>query len=127
MPDSAELPTVFVVEDDGPVRVALGRLLTAAGFDVRTYGSAEELILGVPREFDGCLLLDLHLPGMTGLALHAYLKRGGRGNSVVFITADHEMALSEEVRRTGAPRLGKPLDEDALLLAILKVTTKARS
>ena len=101
--------------------------MTAAGFDVRTYGSAEELILGVPREFDDCLLLDLHLPGMTGLALHAYLKRGGRGNSVVFITADHEMALSEEVRRTGAPCLGKPLDEDALLLAILKVTTKARS
>jgi FixJ family two-component response regulator len=124
---SADLPTVFVVEDDGPVRVALGRLLTAAGFNVQTYGSAEELILGVPRGFDGCLVLDLHLPGMTGLALHAYLKRGGRGNSVVFITADHELAISEEVRRTGVPCLGKPLDEAALLLAIFQVTPKTRS
>ena len=118
---------MFVVEDDGPVRVALARLLTAAGFEVRTYGSAEELILGVPREFDGCLVLDLHLPGMTGLALHAYLKRTGRGNSVVFITADHEMAASDEVRRTGAPCLGKPLDEATLLLAIYQVTAKTRS
>lgn len=118
---------MFVVEDDGPVRVALARLLTAAGFDVRTYGSAEELILGGFRQFDGCLLLDLRLPGMTGLALHSYLKRGGRGDSVVFITADHEMAASEEVRRTGVPCLGKPLDEATLLPAIFQVSSKARS
>lgn len=116
---------MFVVEDDGAVRIALARLLTAAGFVVRTYGSAEELILGVPREFDGCLVLDVHLPGMGGLALHGYLKRGGRGNSVVFITADHEMVSSDEMRRTGAPCLGKPLDEVTLLSAIEQVWSKA--
>ena len=124
MSQSAELPPVFVVEDDGPVRIALARLLTAAGFEVRTYGSAEELILGVPREFDGCLVLDVHLPGMGGLALHGYLKRAGRGNSVVFITADHDVASSDEMKRTGAPCLSKPLDEATLLAAILHVAPK---
>jgi FixJ family two-component response regulator len=118
------LPRIAVVDDDAPVRRALQRLLTAAGFDVQTFGSAEDLldVLEGPEPNDlACLILDVHLPKMNGLSLREHLTRSGRGIGVVFITADHELAGGAEIRSTGWPCLGKPLDETALLEAIDEV------
>jgi FixJ family two-component response regulator len=113
--------SVAVVEDDPPVRRALARLLSVAGFDVETFASAEEFIAALPGATPACVVLDAHLPKMGGLDLHGHLRRAGDRTGIVFITADHELAASDVMRNTGAPCLSKPLDEDALLAAISRV------
>jgi FixJ family two-component response regulator len=117
----AAAPYVAVVEDDAHVRRALARLLATLGYDVRTFGSAEEVIDALPAGTPACLVLDANLPRMTGLDLHGRLRRDGHRAGVVFITADHELAASDRMRLTGAPCLRKPLDADALVGAINEV------
>lgn len=114
-------PYVAVIEDDQQVRRALHRLLTEIGYEVRTFGSAEEFMEALPSGAPACLVLDAHLPAMNGLALYRALRRGGHRSGVVFITADHELAASDQMRRTGAPCLGKPIDAKALVGAINEV------
>ena len=112
---------VVIVDDDPPVRRALARLLSAIGFRVSTCNSAEDFL--VRRADDvSCVLLDVHLPRLSGLELTGLLSRLGVAVPIVFITADQEVAESSEMRQTGRPCLLKPIDDDMLVRAISAAT-----
>jgi FixJ family two-component response regulator len=111
--------TIAVVDDDEDVRKALSRLLRAAGFAVRTYASGEEFLARPPGGEPDCLVLDIHLTGMSGLELRRELLERGVGTPVIFITALDDRATMEAVSRAHAAAcLLKPLEESALIGSI---------
>ena len=111
--------TVFLVDDDGSVRKALRRLIRSTGLDVTTFATAEEFLQAAPAPAPGCLVLDVHLPGLSGLDLQRRLTAEGRGFPVVFITAYGEGSAREQALRAGAVAfLQKPIEGQALLDAI---------
>jgi FixJ family two-component response regulator len=110
--------TLVVVDDDEQIRRAMGRSLRSHGHRVHVFGSAEAY-LELSCEAD-CAILDLDLPGISGLELDERLRQEGRHIPVVFITAHDDLttlAMVEETRRTF---LRKPLDEQSLLDAIAR-------
>jgi len=109
---------IALVDDDDSVRRALSRLLSALGFEVSAFGSAEEFLVSGDLDRAACMLLDVHLPRLSGIELKSLLSIGNRSVPVVFITGDDEMARSEAMRRTGARCLMKPLERDKLVAAI---------
>ena len=115
--------SIAVVDDDAAMRKALGRILRLAGYDVATYSSAEEFLDRGSPELPGCLVLDVHLDGMSGPELREELSRGGKPVAVVFITAQDEVVAGCELREVpGVPCLCKPFDDELLLGAIDRVT-----
>lgn len=118
---------IAVVEDDAPVRRALVRVLVSAGFTVSAYGSAEEFVALTDDPSPDCLLLDLHLPRMSGLELQDRMRRVRRDVPIVFITADLDIARSDALRHRGVLCLTKPIDEQTLMEAISRVTSHAPS
>lgn len=115
---------VVVVDDDPPVRRALARLLSAVGFRVSTCNSAEDFLVRSSTDEVSCVLLDVHLPGLSGLELSALLARLNVTVPIVFITADQELAESADMRRTGRTCLLKPIDDDVLVQAISAATAE---
>jgi FixJ family two-component response regulator len=110
---------IAVVDDDAAVRVALGRLLRGAGFDVVTFSSAEDFLERGGSSGPDCLLLDIHLGGMSGLELREELVRTGSRVPVVFITAHDDPTTRQGLREAaGVPCLRKPFDEALLFEAI---------
>ena len=116
---------VAVVDDDAPVRRALARVLVSLGFEVSLFASAEEFLMRMNDVAPSCLLLDVHLPRLSGLDLYRLLGQLARRLPTVFITADHELARGDAMRRTGAPCLLKPIDDEKLLSAIYSVVDPA--
>jgi FixJ family two-component response regulator len=82
MTENTEQPTVFLVDDDGAVLTALSRLLRAKGFQVQAFESAEGLLEHWSPGLPGCLVLDVSLPGLDGLALQRRLAEAGHALSV---------------------------------------------
>ncbi|REE18340.1 LuxR family two component transcriptional regulator [Paraburkholderia sp. BL27I4N3] len=110
---------VHVVDDDDAIRTALMRLLTHAGFTARTYASAGEFLVAAPDALPGCLLLDLELPGPSGLDLQHALQRLGKPIPIVFISAHHDIPATVLAIKAGASDfLLKPIDSQALFAAI---------
>jgi FixJ family two-component response regulator len=108
-----------VVDDEPAVRRALGRLLRAAGFAVEEYGSAEEFLHRPPFDGPGCMILDLRMPGLTGLDLQARLAGIAPDLPVVFLTGHGDVPASVEAMKGGAEDfLTKPVDEGVLLEAV---------
>jgi len=110
---------VAVVEDDSGMRQALQRMLTVAGFDTRTFGSAEEFLdAGVVSQL-GCLVADIRLPGLSGLELQQRLVESGRERPVIFITAHDTVAARREADRLDAIAfLIKPFEGRLLVGAV---------
>lgn len=122
---------IGIVDDDASILRALNRLLSAAGFTVRTFHSAEEfLALEQPQGID-CLLLDIHMGGLSGFDLQERLAAQHSPMTVIFITAHDDVPTRERARKSGAVAyIRKPFDEHALIGAIEKAfgpphTTKA--
>jgi FixJ family two-component response regulator len=112
-------PLVSVIDDDESVRESLPDLLKQFGFAVDTFSSAEEFLLSHSRGQTRCLLLDIALPGMTGLDLQQELRRRQPETPIIFITADRDEALRERVLAAGAVEcLFKPFTDIALLDAL---------
>ena len=110
---------VFVVDDDASVRVALGRLIRSAGLEVETFTSAEDLLETWPSESAGCLILDVQLPGLSGLELQSKLAALGSTVPIIFITAhDDPNARSRALNGGAADFLEKPFDDEELIAAI---------
>ena len=110
-----------MVEDDGSVRKAFGRLVRSAGLAADTYASGEEFLQAIPRRLPDCVLLDLQLPGMDGLGVQAWLRASAIKLPVVFITAINDVASRDQAMQHGATAwLRKPVDDLALLEAIAK-------
>ena len=111
--------TVCIVDDDESVRRALRRLVHSAGWNAETYATAEEFLDSPPQRVRACLILDVHLPGLSGLELHERLTAAGRSIPVVFITAYADSRVRDEALRAGAiALLAKPFEDQALLDAV---------
>jgi FixJ family two-component response regulator len=111
---------VHLIDDDAALRTACARLLSAAGFQVRTYAAAGDYLLPEPTDEPGCLLLDLHMPGFGGLALQAALQRHpAYARPIVFMSGSADIKSSVSAMRGGACEfLLKPFDEDVLIAAV---------
>ena len=114
-------PTVCVVDDDLSVCKALGRLIKSAGFNVKTYDSAQKFLDDDhPKEPD-LLVLDVRMPGMNGLELQNHLAASGHAIPIVFITAhENGMAKTTAMAAGAVAFFQKPFDEKDLLGAIYK-------
>lgn len=116
---------IAVVDDDAAVRRALSRLLAGAGYDTKTFVSAEDYLNQADVLRPGCLILDISLGGMSGLELREELIRRGSRVPVVFITAHDDAATRRGLEEAaGVPCLRKPFDEELLFEAIGIVTER---
>jgi two-component system, LuxR family, response regulator FixJ len=112
-------PTVFVVDDDASVRTALTRLFVSVGVQVEVFASAAELLARAPRDEHGCVLLDIKMPGVTGIELQQLLKEAAIELPVVFLSAHADVPLTVRAMRGGAlDVVTKPFREHTLLDAV---------
>ena len=118
MPGSEAAATVVVAENDASMTRALRRILRLAGYEVVIYASAEALLDAGGAGNAACLVLDVHLPGMDGFALHRALLARGTVPPVIFMTGFDDAAQDAPRPVDGATRLAKPFHGRALLAAI---------
>ncbi len=119
MTGATAVPSVFLVDDDPQVLKALTRLLRANGFAVVTFESAEAFLAQHDAAAPGCLVLDVNLPGLDGLALQRRLAEGGPALPIVFLTGHGDIPMSVRAVRAGAVDfLTKPVAADTLLAAV---------
>ena len=112
-------PTVFVVEDDPSMRAAVEDLVRSVRLQVRAFASPEEFLESDSPETPGCLVLDVRLPGMSGLTLHQELVKEGVTLPVIFITGHGDIPMSVRAMKAGAFEfLTKPFHHQELLDAI---------
>jgi FixJ family two-component response regulator len=117
---SDETPTVHVVEDDEPSRRATARVLRAAGLSVRLYGSVPEFLAKAPTG-QGCIVLDLSLPGPSGLDLQEWLAATEAPLPIVFLTGRGDIPKTARAMKAGAiDFLTKPADAAALVDAVVR-------
>lgn len=110
---------IAIVDDDRSILRALHRLVRSHGYTVQTFESAPEFLDSLHRGRPACLLLDVHLEGMSGFDLQERLAADGAGVPIIFITADDDATTRERIEQSGAAgHLWKPVDEQALLHAI---------
>lgn len=109
-------PLIHVIDDDVSLRSALGRLLAASGYRVCSYESASAFLDAAPGDEAGCILLDVHMPGLTGLQLQEHLAACGSILPIVFLTGSADIATSVRAIKAGAEDyLLKPITRDALV------------
>lgn len=114
-----ERPLLSVVDDDESVRESLPDLLREFGFAARAFSSAEEFLSSDSVGQTKCLILDIAMPGMTGLDLQQELRRRRQEIPVIFITAQKDEAIREQALKEGAVNfLYKPFSDTALLAAL---------
>lgn len=117
---------IAVVDDDVSVCKALQRLLHAAGFDVATFASGEEFCFSLESLRPECLVLDLRMPGMSGLDVLRFLDQSGFRMPVIVISGDSEPQIIAQCLSAGASSyLCKPFDDVALLSAIQRAVAPA--
>ena len=115
----SEKPVVYVVDDDDSLRKAVTRLLNTAGYDVRAYSSAGEFALASRDNRRGCVLLDVRMPGPSGLDLQEALAKEDEPLPVIFLTAHGDIPMSVRAMRVGAVDfLTKPIKREVLLSAV---------
>jgi FixJ family two-component response regulator len=118
-------PTVFIIDDDASVRKSLSRLLRSAGYTTETFASAEAFLGREHFNGIGCLLLDVQMPGLTGMDLQEELNRADYHMPIIFITGHGNIPMSVEAMKKGAVDfLTKPFDDKELLQALEKAIEK---
>ena len=116
---TSEGATVFIVDDDQSVRTALSRLMRSAGLHAETFASAKEFLEREHPDGPGCMVLDLSMPGSTGLELQQDMAAADIDLPIVFLTGHGNVPSSVKALKSGAVDfLEKPVDEDRLLSAI---------
>jgi len=119
-------PRVFVVDDDQSVRTSLARLLATEDYAVEIFASAAEYLARVPHPGPACLVLDVRLPGLDGLALQRQLTEEGRTEQIVFITGHGDIPMGIGAMKRGAiDFLPKPFNDDELLSAVAKALARS--
>jgi two-component system response regulator FixJ len=126
-PTVAEAPhrrTVFIVDDDASVRDSLSLLLSLQGHSTAVFASAEAFLGVLQPHWRGCVVADIRMPGMSGLAMQQALLRQGCMLPVIIITAHGDIAAAREAFKAAAVDFfEKPFDEDLLLQAIHRALT----
>ncbi len=117
--------TVVVIDDDESVRKALRRLIRSVGLAVTTHASAEEFLATDGEPPPGCLIVDVRLPGMSGLDLQRLLAESGRDVAMVVMTAHEDHAVRRTALGAGAvDYVAKPFDRDRMLGALAKAMAR---
>src|SRR6188508_1258666 len=110
---------VFVVDDDPSMRRALESLLRSVGHDVRLFSSAPEFMQAERSDAPSCLVLDVRLPGMCGLAFQQELTKAGVALPIIFVTGHGDVPMTVRAMKAGAAEfLTKPFDDQVLLDAV---------
>lgn len=118
-------PRIAVVDDDQSVREALENLISSVGYEVDLFESAEDFLESAEMNNTACLVLDLRMPGMSGLELQHKLRDEGRNTPVIIVTAHGQDTARKEALAAGAVAfLNKPFQEDVLLGAINSAIAK---
>lgn len=112
----SEKKKIFIVDDDSSVCRALKTLLMTFGFDVKTFNSAESFFDAVPNDELGCLVLDIHMPGIDGWAMQKRILDSGSKRPVIFISAEKTENAADRALKVGAVGfLQKPVDGQTLV------------
>jgi FixJ family two-component response regulator len=113
------MPVVFIVDDDEELRLALDNLFRSVGLASRMFGSVAEFLKDVPADAPGCLVLDIRLPGVSGLEFQAQLGRTGASLPIVFMTGHGDIPMSVRAMKAGAVDfLTKPFRDQDMLDAV---------
>ena len=108
--------TVFIVDDDEPVRSALRLLMKSVGHDAMTFTSGDEFLASCKPGISGCLILDIRMPGMSGLELQEKLREQGVNIPIIFITGHGDVPMAVQAMKHGAMEfLQKPFREQDLV------------
>jgi FixJ family two-component response regulator len=119
-------PRIFVVDDDQSVRTSLANLLATEDYAVEIFASADEYLARVPQSGPACLVLDVQLPGLDGLALQRQLTEEGRMEQIVFITGHGDIPMGiGAMKRGAADFLLKPFKDDELLSAVAQALARS--
>ena len=119
---------VFIVDDDTAVRRSLGELVRSVGLSTTLFASAAEFLAAVSVASAGCLVLDIRMPGMSGLELQRELTTRGIKNPIIFITGHGDVAMAVQAMRAGAHDfIEKPFREQVLLDCINAALAKDRA
>ena len=119
MTEASAEPAIFLVDDDPGVLRALARVLREHGWRVDTFESAEAFLARPDQKAEGCLVLDVTMPGLTGLELQRRLSAAGESLPIVFISGHGDIPMSVRAIKAGATDfLTKPVQADALLAAV---------
>jgi len=111
-----EQATVIVVDDDASMRRSIESLLRSVGHDVRVFSSAPEFMHAEHKDAPGCLVLDVRLPGMSGLAFQQELAKAGVALPVIFVTGHGDVPMSVRAMKAGAVEfLTKPFDDQVFI------------
>lgn len=114
-----ERETVFVVDDDASVRDSLSLMLSLRGYATATFATAEDFISAVHPGWRGCVVLDIRMPGMSGLELQRHLKEHGPSLPVIVITAHGDVAAARQAFLADAVDfIEKPFEPEQLLAAV---------
>jgi FixJ family two-component response regulator len=118
---------VFVVEDDAPLRESLQDLMQSVGLRVAAFASAQEFLRSPRPDVPGCLVLDVRLPGLSGLELQKRMAEVGRDMPIIFITGHGDIPMTVQAMKAGAVEfLTKPFRDQALLDAIQQALARDR-
>lgn len=118
---------IAVVDDEAPVRTALARLLRLADYEVATFESADAFLASLDAGRPGCVLLDIHLPGLTGFDVLMRLRAAQIDVPVIFITASDNVRLDQAAAQAGVAHLLRKPFSNAALLAAVEATLRAPS
>src|ERR1700730_14997939 len=122
-----DVPTVFIVDDDNDVRESLQELLESVGLHSESFGTAQEFLSHPRNDGPSCLILDVRLPGISGLDLQRELKRGRISIRIIFLTAHADVPMSVKAMKSGAIEfLTKPFRQQDLLDAVQRALTRDR-
>lgn len=112
--------TVFIIDDDADVRDALSLLMRSAGLASATFASARDFLTRLNPRDAGCLILDIRMPGMTGIELQAELHKRRIRLPIIFLTGHGDIPLAVKAMKAGAVDfIQKPLDEHRLVVAVM--------
>jgi two-component system, LuxR family, response regulator FixJ len=121
------VPTVFIIDDDPFVRKSLSRLIVSMGYGAETFGSAEEFLARERYDGVGCIILDVRMPGLSGMDLQEELSKAEYAMPIIFVSGHGDIPMSVRAMKKGAVDfLPKPFDDGQLLDALTKAIEKGR-
>jgi FixJ family two-component response regulator len=118
-PAAQDRPLVVIVDDDAGVRTSIEELMLSVGIDAAAFGSTRELLEAKLPERPGCMVLDVRMPGSSGLDLQQHLAASGNAKPIIFLTGHGDIPMSVQAMKAGAiDFLTKPVRDQSLLDAV---------